>query len=422
MNANTSLHVATSGPVDQALRARADKVIPGGMYGHLSTAINQMPPNFPQYFERGGGARLWDVDGRSYIDFMCSWGPMVLGHGGTVAEEAAHRQALQGDTLSGPGAVMVELAELLVDTVNSADWAIFAKNGTDATSTAVTIARAATGRKILLKAAHAYHGANAAFSPYLGGVTPEDRANIVEFTYNDLASLEAVSAANDGDVAAVILTPLQHDGFVDQELVDPEFARGARALCDRIGAALILDEVRTTMRVDIHGAWESIGVRPDLSCFSKAMGNGQPIAAVTGIDALRDALSTMYVTGSFWFSAVPMAASIATIKHMRDIDGTAQLVAAGERWRAGLAAQAEAGGVRVSLTGNPQMPQTRFVDDDESFTLSNLFCSVALDQGVFLHPWHNGFLSIAHTPDLIDEALQATEPAFAAVRSFLDAR
>lgn len=407
---------------DRALRDRAATVIPGGMYGHVNVVGWSLPSNYPQFFSRSEGDRLWDVDGQSYVDMLCSWGPILLGYADPTVDAAAREQAQQLDAANGTSARMVELAELLVDTVSAADWAMFAKNGNDATTTCCTIARAATGRRKILKAKAAYHGASPAFTPVLGGITPEDRANLIEVTYNDIASFEAAAAEHDGDVAAVILTPFQHDGHVDQELADPAFARAVRELCDRIGAVLILDEVRTGFRLDIRGSWEPLGVRPDLSAFSKALGNGHAISAVTGTDALRDAVGSIFVTGSFWYSAVSMAAAIATITKARDTDVIETMRLRGEQLRAGIATQAATHGVAVSQTGPVQLPLILFPDDDEDLTLGQAFVGAALEGGAYLHPWHNMFLSGAHTEESINQVLAATDLGFTAVRRALERR
>lgn len=399
---------------DRELRDRAATVIPGGMYGHMLANTRTMPPSFPQFWARGEGAHTWDADDNRYVDFQCAFGPMLLGHRNPLVDDAAARQAALGDTLSGPSPRMVELAELLTSTIGHADWAMFAKNGTDATSIAVRIARAATGRTKLLKAAVAYHGANDWFTPRSAGVTPQDRANIVEFGYNDPASLDAAAAAHDGDVAAIIVAPFRHDAFVAQEAVDPAFARAARALATRIGAVLILDEVRSGFRLDVRGAWEGLGVRPDMTAFSKALANGYAISALVGADALRDAASEVYVTGSFWYSAVPMAAAIATVQHAVEIDAPALLKESGERFTAGLEAQGDRHGLPVNLTGPVQMPLLIFADDTDK-TLAFAFTDAAARRGVLLHPWHNMFLSTAHTVELIDEVLAQTDAAFAEV-------
>lgn len=405
---------------DRALRARAARVVPaGGMYGHQAVRFAGLPANYPQFFAGGEGAHVQDVDGNRYLDLMGSWGPVVLGHRHPVVEAAARAQAELGDCLDGPGERMVELAELLTATVADADWAMFAKNGNDATTMACTVARAATGRRTVLKAVHAYHGASPAFTPLLTGTTPADRAHLVQFTYNDLAAAEAAAAEHDGDVAAVIVTPHLHDGPGDQQLVDPGFARGLRALCDRIGAVLVLDEVRAGFRLDLRGSWADLGVSVDLSAFSKAMANGYAISALTGRDALREAAGSIFVTGSFWTSAVAMAASLATIRTLAETDGTGVMAARGTQLVQGLRARAASAGLQVSVSGPVQMPLLRFADDAD-LALARTFAAGALDRGVYLHPSHNWFVSAALTEAHVDTVLDAAEGAFADVRDALE--
>ncbi len=141
---------------DAALRERASAVIPGGMYGHMSAT--GLPPEYPQFYQRSEGSHVWDVDGNEYVDLMCSFGPVILGHKHPKVERAVAAQRAEGDTQAGPAACMVEAAELLVDRVAHADWAMFAKNGTDATTICLMVARAATGRSTVLAASGAYHG------------------------------------------------------------------------------------------------------------------------------------------------------------------------------------------------------------------------------------------------------------------------
>jgi glutamate-1-semialdehyde 2,1-aminomutase len=397
---------------DQRLRARAQRVIPGGMFGHMRSA--GLPAGYPQFFERGEGCHLWDVDGRRYVDFMCSWGPVILGHKHPAVTEAVQRQMAAGDCLNGPSARMVELAERLVGLIPHADWALFSKNGTDATTTCVTLARAATGRRKILAARGAYHGAVPWCTPYPLGVTAEDRAHLLPFVYNDIASLEAAVASAGDDLAGVIVSAFRHDYGFDQELPDAAFARRARALCDAKGAALILDDVRAGFRLTLRGSWDLVGVQPDLSAWSKAIANGYALAAVTGNDRFREAASRLFVTGSFWCSAVSMAAALATLDELERVDGPARMREMGLRLREGIAAQAAAAGVGVRQSGPPQMPTLLF-DDDPDFARGERFTQEALKRGVYLHPRHNMFLSTAHTEADIDFALQATREAFAAI-------
>jgi glutamate-1-semialdehyde 2,1-aminomutase len=400
---------------DSALRERACKVIANGMYGHMS--VNRLPAEYAQFYERGLGARVWDVDGNEYVDLMCSFGPNILGHQHPAVQQAAMAQLAKGDSLAGPGTVMVELAELITERVAGTQWAMFAKNGTDANHIAVTIARAQTARTKILAATGAYHGcAPWCWLPNAGGLTPSDTANMRYYTFNDLGSVEKAVAAADGDVAGIIVSPFKHDAGFDQELVDPQFARGLRAICDRIGAPLIIDEVRAGFRLDHGGSWESIGVRPDLSAWSKAIANGFALAAVLGNDSVREGVAKIFTTGSFWFQAVPMAAAIATITALRDEDAVATMVSMGQKLRGGFAAQASSSGVSIRQTGPVQMPNLAF-DGDTQYERALVFAATCADHGLIVHPRHNWFLSAAHTVADIDRALEISEVAFRSVRS-----
>jgi glutamate-1-semialdehyde 2,1-aminomutase len=401
------------GSADAALRQRAQRVIPGGMYGHLNTS--RIAAGMPQFFSRAQGCYIWDVDGNEYIDFMCSWGPIVLGHGDAEIEQAAEAQRQLGDCLNGPGPVMVELAELLTATVRHADWAMFAKNGTDATSYCVALARMATGKRKILMASGAYHGTAPWCNPTTAGMLPDDRAHVLKFRYNDLESVRVAVAEAGDDFAGIVVCPFRHDVRFDQEMVDPAFARGLRAICDAAGAALIIDEVRAAFRLHHGGSWEDLGVKPDLSAWSKAMGNGYPIAAMLGTDAFRTAATQIFATGSFWFAAVPMAAAIATIKALKERNAVHVMEATGTRLREGLASQAEHYGLAIRQTGPVQIPFMTFANDPD-FVKAEVFARVTAAHGAYVHPTHNWFLSTAHTSTDIDRALQATEQGFLAVR------
>ena len=391
---------------DSALRARAERVIPGGLWGHLNAA--KLPDGYPQYFSHAEGCRLHDVDGRVFIDFMCSWGPIVLGHHHPAVEAAVSEQAGRGDCMNGPAPVLVQLAELVVEMVPHADWCLFGKNGTDATTTCVTVARAETGRRKVLVASGAYHGAVPWCSPSVAGVTTEDRAHLLSYRYNDLASLERAVEQAGGDLAAIVVSAFRHDMGLRQELPTAEFARRVRALSDETGAALILDDVRAGFRLDLGGSWETLGIRPDLAAWSKAIANGHPLAAVTGRERFREAAAQVFTTGSFWCGAVPMAAAVATLTELRRVDGPAYMARVGQRLRDGLAERATHHGLRIDQSGPVQMPTVLFEDDPE-WKRGFAFCAEALRHGAYFHPKHNMFLSCAHTEADIDLALEAAD-------------
>jgi glutamate-1-semialdehyde 2,1-aminomutase len=292
---------------------------------------------------------------------------------------------------------------------------MFQKNGTDATTTCVTIARAATGRRIVLIARGSYHGAAPWCTPVPAGTTDSDRAHQLRFAYNDVPSLEQAADAAGNDLAAIIVTGFRHDNVVDQELATPEFARAARASCDRLGAALIIDEVRAGFRLHRAGSWEGLGIRPDLAAWSKAIANGHPLAAVTGSAALRDAAARVFVTGSFWCAAVPMAAAVATMERLDELDAIGHMERLGTRLRQELDALARTHGVGLRQSGPVQMPLFLF-DDDPDFAKGFAFCAAALRQGAYLHPRHNMFLCAAHTEADIDRVLHAADTGLRAVR------
>ena len=397
---------------DRALRERATRVIPGAMYGHQNAAL--LPEGFPQYFARAEGCRLWDADGNEYIDYVCGFGPNLLGYRHAEVERAASIQARLGDCMTGPAPCMIELAERFVEVVEHASWVLFCKNGTDATTWCVTIARAHTGKRKVLRARGAYHGSAPWCTPRPDGVLAEDREHQLLFDYNDVASLTAAVEDAGDDLAAIVVSPLRHDVFRDLELPDPAFARRARELCDQKSAVLILDEVRTGLRLAHGCSWELLGVRPDLSAWGKAIANGYPLSAVAGSESLRDAARRVYGTGSFWFAAVPMAAAIATLEIAKRDGVVERIRKLGEQLREGIAAQAKAHGIGLRQTGPAQMPMMLF-DDDPERSRGNIWTAEAVKRGVYLHPWHNMFISAAHTEVDIARTLEVTDEAFIAL-------
>ena len=400
-----------------ALMERAQRVIPGGIYGHQSPQLLTRG-SYPSFLTRGQGCRIWDVDGNEYIDFMCSYGPIVLGHRHPRVEEAVRAQLQQVDCQNLPGEPWVELAELLVSITPCADWAVYGKNGSDATSWAIAVARAHTGRDKVVVATGAYHGSHSWCTPNPMGTTENERSDVLTFEYNDLADLKRVVDENRGQVAALMLCPFRHDIFHNQEMPAPGFHDGVRALCDQEGIVLILDDVRAGFRLHLGGSGEVLGLRPDLTCYSKALANGYALSAGLGREELRPAAQQVFFTGSFFTAAVSMAASIATINALRDEGGIEKIAAAGTRFREGLDQEARSVGLAITQSGPPAIPYLTF-DADENFERSRLWAGECARHGVFVHPHHNWFLCAAHSDADIDEALVITEAAFKVVRDKL---
>jgi len=270
----------------------------------------------------------------------------------------------------------------------------------------------------VIVAAGAYHGSHAWCTPSPVGTTEGERSDVLTFEYNDLQDLERVVAKHRGQVAALMLCPFRHDIFHNQEMPAPGFHDGVRALCDREGIVLILDDVRAGFRLHLGGSGEALGLRPDLTCYSKAIANGYALSAGLGREELRPAAEQVFFTGSFFTAAVSMAAAIATITALRDEGGIEKIAAAGTRFREGLDQQARSLGLAITQSGPPAIPYLTF-DADENFERSRLWAGECAGRGVFVHPHHNWFLCAAHSDADIDEALVVTEAAFKLVKDKL---
>lgn len=396
---------------------RASNVIPGGIPGHQSPTLLVFGSS-PCFIERAEGSRFWDVDGNEYIDYMCAYGPMVLGYNHPKVEEAAQAQSGRVDTCNLPSERYVELAERLVDMIPIADWSILGKNGSDVTTYACRVARAKTGRSKIIMVEGAYHGIGAWCTSFTTGITPEEQINVLKFPYNDIEGFEHLVAEHKDDVAGVILTPFRHDAFHDQEMPAPGFLEGVRKTCDDIGAMFIVDDVRAGFRMHMGGSLERFGVRPDLICFSKALGNGHPISACVGKEELKDAASQVFFTGSFFTSAAPMAAALATLDEMEATDAIGTMYARGEMLKEGLYDQADTYGQHINYTGPETVPFMTFSTED-GWDRSKLFCEECYQRGVFFHPFHNWFISAAHTEEDMKKTLEATDAAFQRVKKEL---
>jgi len=249
------------------------------------------------------------------------------------------------------------------------------------------IARAQTQKRKILVAKGAYHGAVPWCSPSLIGVTAEDRAHVLTYEWNDIASLEAAVKEASGDLAGIIASAFKHDLGRDHVMPTVEFAKRCRAICDETGAALIVDDVRAGMRLHLGGSWELVGVKPDLSAWSKAIANGYALGFVSGNDKFRKGASSIYVTGSFWCDSLAFAACLATLKKLKKLDGPNYMKRMGQKLRDGIQKQAEERGIPVSQSGPPQMPLVLFKEDKfGEWKRGHVWSRVAMENGAYFHP------------------------------------
>ena len=395
---------------------KAAQFIPGGIYGHQSPTI-LVPGRYPYYTSKTEGAYFWDPDGNKFLDLMCAYGPIILGYQHPKVEEAtAAYRRVAGTASTQPPAIMVELAERMVNLVAHADWVVFAKNGSDATTYAMRVAREQTHRPKILMAGGAYHGAHAWCTPGHGGLVPEDRTHIHNYRFNDIEGIRRLIEEQYKDqVAAIIMTPYHHPAFADSEMPTPDFYPAVRGICDKNGVMLIVDDVRAGFRLSLKGSHHFFGVRPDLVAFSKAIANGYPLSAVTGGEHLKMAAGRVFFTGSFWSNADSFAASLATLAELEAIDGVALMNRLGAKLKAGYYDAAKAHGLQISITGPNTIPYMKFANETD-FRRMQTFAAECTERGVFTHPHHNWFISAAMTDADIDFAIDVADQAFAVVK------
>jgi len=392
----------------------AKHYVPNGIYGPRSPLFLTYG-SYPAFIKRGDGCRIWDVDGNVFIDFMCSFGTNLLGLRHPKVEAAARKQQENADCFTLPSDLWVPLARKMVETIDDMDWCVFGKNGSDVTSYAITVARAATGRTEILVADGSYHGAHFWCQTHGEGVPEEWRSHIRHFDYNDVEDLQRVVSGNRDRIAGIILTPHRHDAFRDQELPREDFVEAVNTLAAAEGFLVVMDDVRCGFRLHLAGSASFYGFNADLCCFGKAMANGYPIAVAMGRQGLKVAAEKVFFTGTHFFSGVPFAAALATIDEIAASGAIEKIAATGQYLMAGLAQAAAAAGVSVKLTGPPAMPFMTF-ENDPGFEMNRFFCGEAARRGIFFHPHHNWFVCAAMTREDIDKTVEVAAACFRLAR------
>ncbi len=405
-------------PKSRAAFERACKVIPSGIYGHQGPAEGCYVPieAYPLYSSKAQGTYLWDLDGNRFIDYMCAYGPNILGYNDPDVDEAAARQRAISDCTTLPNPIMVDFADLLVDTVACADWAFFAKNGNDVTTCAVMAARAHTHRKKIVFFKGYYHGV-APWTQKMDypGILEEDVANSLYVPWNDFDALAQVFDDNKGEIAAIIAQPYMHGNFMDNQFPAEGFWQKVRKLCDDTETVLIIDDVRAGFRMDLAGSDHYFGFEADMICFCKALANGYNVSALCGKEHMKNAVSALSYTGSYWMSAVPFAAGIACIEKMKKIDCANLLITQGQKLKDGLEAAAKKYEFDLRVTGIPSLFYLRLADDP-TFVLHQEWIAECVKRGVFFTCHHNHFINAALSDADIAETVEIADEAFKIVR------
>jgi glutamate-1-semialdehyde 2,1-aminomutase len=399
-----------------ALFERANRLIPGGI--HLSGRPLVDPTCSPMYFERAQGSRIWDVDGREYIDYLLAFGAYALGYGHPDVERAAQRQAERGRLLSLNHPIHLELIEALLPRFPGMEMGIFFKTGSEATTAALRLARRATGRRAVVRAG--YHGWHDWCLPVEDFVPEGLGVQVREFNANDPASLEAILSAQPGAFAAVIVAPEMVTPY------DPVPFRAMRAITRAHGALLIMDEVKTALRIAPNSISERAGIEPDLIALSKALSSGFPIAAVLGKREVMQAGAGMHYSATFHGETSAMAAALETLRLIDALGVQSHIDRLGSELIAGLNALAREHDLPAEAYGEPlpAMPFFRFTHPDPATkdALTQAFYRGVLARGVLLHPRHMWFLSWAHNSSDIERTLEAARAAMREAREALGTR
>ena len=387
---------------------KAKKVIPGGIFGHYKYAVRESGPKF---FSKSEGAYFWDLDDNRYVDLMCGYGPSILGYNHPEVEEAFKSSSDKGNTVSIASPVMVDLASKLVDMVDIADWALFGKNGGDATSLAVMIAREFTGKKKIIKIDDGYHGV----APWMQdknrpGVIESDSEHVIKIKWNDLEELENLLGQDNNDIACFISSPYDHPVSRDNSLPNKGYWEKVTSLCKAHGILTIVDDVRSGFRINLKGSNVAFGFSPDMICFGKAIANGHPLASLVGKEEIKTAAERVYFTGTQFFSAPPMAAAIATLNELEKVDAPTNLIDYGKKLNARLEAVASEKGFNLVSSGIPSMPYYRL--EGQSFETHIKWIDECVKRGVYMLSYHNHFISLAHKEEDIDFIESAARQAF----------
>jgi glutamate-1-semialdehyde 2,1-aminomutase len=422
----------------ETLFQRAQAVIPGGVNSPVR-AFHAVGGT-PRFFERAAGAYLWDVDGRRYIDYVGSWGPMVAGHTHPAVVQAVQAAAAHAISYGAPTEAEIELAELLCELVPSLEQVRLVSSGTEATMTALRLARGFTGRKLIVKFEGCYHGHADALlvkagsgaltlgHPTSAGVPAETAAQTVVLDYNDAEQVKALFEGQANAIAAVIVEPVA--GNMNLVLPAPGFLEQVREQCSGHGALLIFDEVMTGFRVALGGAQARFGVRPDITTLGKVIGGGLPVGALGGRRDIMQKLAPLgpvYQAGTLSGNPIAVAAGLATLRlvqapgFQQKLEATTQSLVRGlseEAKKAGVAFSSQSLGSMFGIYFRPAPPKS-FAEvmqcDRERF---NRFFHAMLENGVYLAPsaYETGFVSAAHRESDIEATLAAARRAFAQVK------
>jgi glutamate-1-semialdehyde aminotransferase len=392
-------------------------LIPGAILG-IRRPYNFVQGEYPIFFKTAKGGKVIDVDGNEYYDYLCSYGPIIIGHREEEIDNAVIEQIKNhGFCFSLTQPVQNELGKVLRNLIPCAEKMVFMKMGSDATTAAVRVARAHTKRVKILKAPTyaGWHDWSSDVYGIAAGIPEKIRKDTIEFEFNNLEHTEKLLKQHKDEVAAVLMAPINTPGGDLVELPEPGYLKAMKELAHEHGAVFIFDEIRTGFRVNIGGAQKECGVTPDLACFGKAMGNGYPISTLVGKAEIMNVLEhDVFLSSTFFPNSLSQVASLKTIEFLQKNNVIETIKSRGTTLEKRIGESIESSGVPATYSGGALMPYITFQRDEKKLykSLREEFYRQLIRRLVFLQPYHHGYICYRHTEDdlkytadMIDESL-----------------
>lgn len=398
---------------DQAL-----KLVPGGVLGARKPG-DFIQGEYPIFLDNGEGCRLTDVDGNEFIDFLCGYGPIILGYREEEVDKAVYKQIKEkGFCFTLTQKFQNELAQKLTEIIPSSEMSIFLKTGSDATTASIRIARAHTGRLKVMRCG--YHGWHDWCIEMKGGIPEKFYEDVYEFQYNNLEQLEKLMQEHGDDTAAIIMTPFGHPNHKKMETPEPGFLEGIKKIADRYGAVLIYDEIRTCFRLSMGGAQQLYNVTPDLTVLGKAMANGYPISVVTGRkDIMMASESRLFISSTFFPNSEAFIAALKTIQILERDNVLEDIWEKGEKFMKAIQKLIDKHDTGAELTGVAPMFYITFKKDESGAYKGKRkdFYTQLIRKGFFFTPYHHAYISYRHTEKDLELALTAIDESLGFIRN-----
>ena len=392
-------------------------LVPGGVLGARKPA-DFIAGEYPIFLESGKGCRLTDVDGNEFIDFLCGYGPIILGYRESEVDEAVYKQITEkGFCFSLTQKYQNDLAKKIAELVPSAEMSIFLKTGSDATTASIRIARAHTNKLKVMRCG--YHGWHDWCVEMKGGIPKKFYEDVFEFQYNNLTQLEELMAVHGNETAAIIMTPFGHPNHQKMQIPQPGFLEGVRDLADKYRAVLIYDEIRTGFRLSLGGAQALYGVHPDISILGKAIANGYPISVVTGKkDVMMAAAEKLFISSTFFPNSEAFIAALKTIEILERDNVLANIWEKGEWFMEKIQEILNKHDVGAELSGIPPMFYITFEKDETGSYKGKRkdFYTQMIRKRFFFTPYHHAYISYRHTEEDLNLALIAIDESLEFVK------